>query len=243
MQGSARVNQGSNCLKMPYGHQIWWGKPLTKASCIAEVKGHAGVSQGQPEVKFFRNALWPPNLAGRTPDQSVMHRWVKGHAGVSWGQPEGNCLEMRKAIKCSQCYRALCSCRCSSINNVLDNFIGNDVNTLDYDITSSEVIKAALHLYKGEVPGVDGIRNEMLKEGTSVLAPSLAALFNLIFKQGLFPSAWRLSTLTVFYLKKSYRNITLSSNLCKSLCLVLYNRLKSFTDDDAFIAINQLNQF
>ena len=43
-----------------------------------------------------------------------MHRWVKGHAGVSWGQPEGNCLEMRKAIKCSQCYRALCSCRCSS---------------------------------------------------------------------------------------------------------------------------------
>ena len=45
-----------------------------------------------------------------------MHRWVKDHAGVSWGQPEGNCLEMSKAIKCSQCYRALCSCRCASIN-------------------------------------------------------------------------------------------------------------------------------
>ena len=44
-----------------------------------------------------------------------MHRWVKGHAGVSWGQPEGNCLEIQKAIKCSQCYRALCSCRCSSV--------------------------------------------------------------------------------------------------------------------------------
>ena len=42
----------------------------------------------------------------------------QGHAGVSWGQPEGNCLEMRKAIKCSQCHRALCSCRCSSINNL-----------------------------------------------------------------------------------------------------------------------------
>ena len=139
---------------MPYGHQIWWEEPLTRAQCIAGVKGHAGVSQGQPEVKllsnavwppnlerrtldqsvthcwvrghaevsqgqpevkFFRNALWPPNLAERTPDQSVMHRWVKGHAGVSWGQPEGICLEMRKAIKCSQCYRALCSCRCSSL--------------------------------------------------------------------------------------------------------------------------------
>ena len=35
-----------------------------------------------------RNALWLPNLVGRTPDQSVMQCWVKGHAGVSWGQPE-----------------------------------------------------------------------------------------------------------------------------------------------------------
>ena len=78
-------------------------------------RGHAGVSQGQAEVKFFRNALWPPNLAERTPDQSVMHRWVKDHAGVSWGQPKDNCLEMRKAIKGSQCYKALCSCRCSSL--------------------------------------------------------------------------------------------------------------------------------
>ena len=35
------------------------------------------------------------------------------------GQPEGNCLEMWRAIKCSQCYRALglCSCRCSSLFN------------------------------------------------------------------------------------------------------------------------------
>ena len=157
MQGSAGVKKGSTCLAMPYGHQIWREEPLTRAQCIAGVKGHAGVSQGQPEIKLlrsavwppnlvertldqsvthcwvrghagvsqgqpevkvFRNALWPPNLAERTPDQSVMHRWVKGHAGVSWGQPEGSCLEMRKAIKCSQCYRALCSCRCSSITKI-----------------------------------------------------------------------------------------------------------------------------
>ena len=75
-KGQPGSTRGSNYLEMPCGHQIW---------------------------------------KERTPDQSVMHRWVKGHAGVSWGQPEGNCLEMRKAIKCSQRYRALCSCRCSSI--------------------------------------------------------------------------------------------------------------------------------
>ena len=30
-----------------------------------------------------RNALWLPNLIGRTPEQSVMHYWVKDHAGVT----------------------------------------------------------------------------------------------------------------------------------------------------------------
>ena len=34
----------------------------------------------------FRNALWPPNLVGRTHDQSVMHYWGKSHAGVNRGQ-------------------------------------------------------------------------------------------------------------------------------------------------------------
>ena len=101
------------------------GRTLDQSVTHCWVRGHAGVSQGQPEVKFFRNALWPPNLAERTPAQSVMHRWVKGHAGASWGQPEGNCLEMRKAIKGSQCYKALCSCRCSS------NILLFNLNPLD----------------------------------------------------------------------------------------------------------------
>ena len=33
---------------------------------IAEVKGHTGVTQSQPEVKLLRNELWPQNLVGRT---------------------------------------------------------------------------------------------------------------------------------------------------------------------------------
>ena len=35
------------------------------------------------------------------------HIWL---LGVIRGQPEGYCLEMCRAIKWSQCYRALCSC-------------------------------------------------------------------------------------------------------------------------------------
>ena len=118
---------------MPYSHQIWWEESPTRACFTAGVKGHVGVSQGQPEVKFLKNVLWPPNLVEKTPDQSVVHWWgqrpCRGQLGstelkllrnVIWllgvirGQPEGNCLEMRRAIKCSQCYKALCSCRCSS---------------------------------------------------------------------------------------------------------------------------------
>ena len=63
MQGSSGVNQGSNCLEMPYGHQI------------AGVKGHVGVSWGPVGVNLLNNALWPPNLVGRAPDKNVKHCW------------------------------------------------------------------------------------------------------------------------------------------------------------------------
>ena len=40
----------------------------------------------------LRNALWPPNLVERIPDQSVMHCWGQSHKGVSWGQVGVNLL-------------------------------------------------------------------------------------------------------------------------------------------------------
>ena len=39
----------------------------------------------------FRNAVWPSNLVGRTPDWNVMH-WVKGYAEVNRGQVGGKLL-------------------------------------------------------------------------------------------------------------------------------------------------------
>ena len=125
VKGHAGVSQGQPEVKL-LRNAVWppnlVGRILDQSVTHCWVRGHAGVSQGQPEIQFYRNALWPPNLAERTPDQSVMHQWVKGHAGVSWGQPEGNCLEMGKAIKCSQCYRALCSCRCSSLTKLYNKW-------------------------------------------------------------------------------------------------------------------------
>ena len=90
MQGSPGVNQGSNCLEMTYGHQIRWEESLTKALCIAGVKGHVGVSWSQVGVNLLSNALWPPNSVARTSDQSIMHCWgqrsCRGQLGSTKGQ-------------------------------------------------------------------------------------------------------------------------------------------------------------
>ena len=56
-------------------YQLWSEEPLTRVLCIDGVKGHVGLSRGQPEVKLLKNAPWLPNLVGRTPNQSVMHCW------------------------------------------------------------------------------------------------------------------------------------------------------------------------
>ena len=64
--------------------------PWPECSALLGSEGHAGVIWGQPGVKLLSNALWPPNLVGRTPDQSVMHCWgqrsCRGQVGLSRGQ-------------------------------------------------------------------------------------------------------------------------------------------------------------
>ena len=85
----------------------------------------------------------------------------------------------------------------SFIDTFIDNLSVDDVISLDYHITPSEVAKAARLLKNGKAPGIDGIRSEMLKVGIDRLASSVSNLFNLILKQGSFPTPWRVSTLTV----------------------------------------------
>ena len=65
-QGSPEVNQRSNYLEMPYGHQIWSQEPLTRVPQIAGqhgVKGHEWIIWDQPEVKLSRCNPWPAYLA------------------------------------------------------------------------------------------------------------------------------------------------------------------------------------
>ena len=63
---------------------------VLRVKCIAGVEGHVWVSWGQVGVNLLGNTLWPPNLVGRNPDQSVMHcsgqRSCRGQLGSSRGQ-------------------------------------------------------------------------------------------------------------------------------------------------------------
>ena len=65
MQGSARVNQRSNSLEMPCGHQIWQKEPQTIVKCIDGSKvmqGSAEVNQKAIALKCVR----PSNVANAT---------------------------------------------------------------------------------------------------------------------------------------------------------------------------------
>ena len=73
-QGSARVNQGSNCLGMLCSNQISRKNPWSKWSAMMGVEGHAGVSWGQPGVKLLRNVVWQQNGRKNPVDQSVVQR-------------------------------------------------------------------------------------------------------------------------------------------------------------------------
>ena len=85
MQGSVGSTWGqitqefSTCMSTKFG----WKNPWPKCSAIIGAKVMQG-SPGQTGVKFLRNALWLPNLVGRTLDRSVMHCWGQRSC---WGQP------------------------------------------------------------------------------------------------------------------------------------------------------------
>ena len=60
---------------------------------IVGVEGKVGVSWGQVGVNLLSNALWPPNLVGRPPDQKcnalLGSKVMQGSSGINQGS---NCL-------------------------------------------------------------------------------------------------------------------------------------------------------
>ena len=89
MQGSSGVNQGSNCLEMSYGHQIWWEESLTKALCIAWGQRSCRDQLGSIRGQFAKQYPMATRFGGENPNQSVMHRLGQRSCRAQLGSTRG----------------------------------------------------------------------------------------------------------------------------------------------------------
>ena len=126
-----------------------------------------------------------------------------------------------------------------NLDQEIDNYIENNrnhwFNELNYRIDTKEILDAAKHLKSNKAAGIDGIINEILKAGMSLLIKPMLKLFNAILTHGHFPSNWSVNTLSPL-LKKgedtdptNYRGIAVAVSISKLFLTVLQLRLKTFS--------------
>ena len=121
------------------------------------------------------------------------------------------------------------------VRNTQVGDISDSLNTsLDLEITQEEIQQAMKHLKNKKAPGIDRIRNEMLKCGRIKLLSVLVRLFNLVLKSGNYPDIWSNGVITSIYKSgdrsdpSNYRGICVSSCLGKLFCSILNTRLQAF---------------
>ena len=91
-----------------------------------------------------------------------------------------------------------------------------------------------LKLKNGKSAGNDMVINEMLKFSLELLVPSIAKVFNIVLKSGIFPSKWNTTFQVPLYKKgdplncDNYRGISLTSCLGKVFTGLLAERLQNF---------------
>ena len=109
---------------------------------------------------------------------------------------------------------------------------------LDLPISQTEIKAAIKKLKSKKAPGVDRIRNEMLKCGADKLIPILFELFNLIVNSGIYPDIWTKGVITAIYKSgdssnpSNYRGICVTNCLGKLFCFILNSRLHLFKNNN-----------
>ena len=79
--------------------------------------------------------------------------------------------------------------------------------------------------------GLDGISTRLLKEADSIIAPSLANLFNLSIRSGIFPREWKIAKVTPIYkggtkcIPDNYRSISVLPAVTKLIERIIFNQL------------------
>ena len=120
------------------------------------------------------------------------------------------------------------------------------VEELDSTISIKDIEDAIIASKLNKAAGLDGLCNEMLKAGSSILIPYFHKLFNAILLSGNFPKSWRTNTLSPLHKKGdlhttgNYRGIAVSTCISKLFLSILQKRLSSLSDEHGLIPDCQL---
>ena len=122
-----------------------------------------------------------------------------------------------------------------------DNITKEDENCneyLNYDISVDEVEAVLQQLKTNKSPGPDNVFTELLRHAWDELVKAIHRVFQKSWKEGAVPTQWKLAD--VKFLRKkgkksyhdasSYRPISLTSYLCKSLERIITHRLYGFSE-------------
>ena len=123
----------------------------------------------------------------------------------------------------------------------------NDDQILDTSITLEEIEAAVNTLKLGHSKGADGLNSEHLLYGGPTLMLWLMKIFNAIISLEEVPTCFKEGVIIPVYkgrgkdplLASSYRGITLSSIMAKSLEIVILKRMSPFLDEIGFPDVNQ----
>ena len=110
----------------------------------------------------------------------------------------------------------------------------------EVQVTEPEVLKALNSLKVNKSTGPDEIPTKLLKMTALLIAAPLTKLFNKILQAGLYPTSWKIATVTAIYKRKgsssdpsNYRPISLLSCLSKVLEKLVFGKIyKHLTDNN-----------
>ena len=117
---------------------------------------------------------------------------------------------------------------------------------MEHEITMAELKSAIKKLKKKKSPGPDSITNEMLQHLGNLALEKLLHIFNLSWRQGQVPQCWREARM-IPILKKgknktnalSYRPISLTSCVCKTMERIVNQRLQNYLESESIIVPEQ----
>lgn len=116
---------------------------------------------------------------------------------------------------------------------------------LDAEITEAELKEAVFHQKNNKSPGIDNLSSELFKISFDIISPFLLKLYNRVFRNGEYPSAWGEGIIVPIFKggnideAQNYRGITLVNTLAKIYSQILLNRVTKWSEKENKLSQNQ----